>query len=72
MEIIDRPIYIDRIVSHLNKQMIIILVGQRRVGKSFILQQLQSRIKEREPEANVVYINKELYAFKTVATAEDL
>lgn len=72
MEIIDRPIYIDRIVSHLNKQMIIILVGQRRVGKSFILQQLQSRIKEREPEANVVYINKELYAFKTVATADDL
>lgn len=72
MEIIDRPIYIDRIVSHLNKQMIIILVGQRRVGKSCILQQLQSRIKEREPDANVVYINKELYAFKKVATADDL
>ena len=37
MEIIERPAYLSRIISHLGKGMIIILVGQRRVGKSYML-----------------------------------
>ncbi len=37
MEIIERPAYLSHIVSHLDKGMMIILVGQRRVGKSFML-----------------------------------
>lgn len=40
--------------------MMLFLVGQRRVGKSFLLRELHVWIKENRPDANVVYINKEL------------
>ena len=37
MEIIERPKYLNHILSLLGRDMIIILVGQRRVGKSYML-----------------------------------
>ena len=72
MEIIERPAYLSHIISHLGKGMMIILVGQRRVGKSYMLKQLQSWLLANRSAANVVYINKELHAFKDIATADDL
>ena len=72
MEIIERPAYLHHIISHLGKGMMIILVGQRRVGKSFMLKQLQSWLQANRSAANVVYVNKELHAFKDIATADDL
>lgn len=72
MEIIERPAYLEHIISHLGKGMIIILVGQRRVGKSYMLKQLQSWLQANRSTGNVVYINKELHAFKHIATADDL
>lgn len=72
MEIIERPAYLSHIISHLGKGMMIILVGQRRVGKSFMLKQLQSWLQANRSAANVVYVNKEFHAFKDIATAEDL
>lgn len=36
MEIIRRQQYIDHILSVINKGMMLVLVGQRRVGKSYI------------------------------------
>lgn len=59
MEIITRATYIDRILGFLNKGMILALTGQRRVGKSYILRDLAKRIEEADPEANIIYINKE-------------
>lgn len=72
MEIIERPAYLNHIISHLGKGMIIILVGQRRVGKSYMLRQLQAWLQSNRNGANVVYVNKELHAFKNIATADDL
>lgn len=72
MEILERRQYLDHIISHLNKGMMIILVGQRRVGKSYMLLQLQEWLKAEKPEANVVYINKEKTAFKDILNWEDL
>ena len=72
MEIIERPAYLNHIISHLGKGMMIILVGQRRVGKSYMLKLLQSWLLTNRSAANVVYINKELHAFKDIATADDL
>lgn len=40
MGIIARPAYLNHIVSLLGRGMMIILVGQRRVGKSYMLKQL--------------------------------
>lgn len=72
MEIIERPTYLKHIVSLLDKGMMIILVGQRRVGKSYMLKQLHTWLQTHKNAANVVYINKELYAFKSISTAKDL
>ncbi len=58
-----REIYIDRIKPFMRKNIVKVIVGHRRVGKSYILFQLMELILETEPQANIVYINKEELAF---------
>ncbi|MCH5240517.1 MAG: ATP-binding protein, partial [Muribaculaceae bacterium] len=72
MNLIERPNYLNRILSRLNKGMILVLIGQRRVGKSFMLRILKNRIEESRPSACVAYINKELNDFGKIKTSEDL
>lgn len=72
MEIIVRQSYLSRIISHLNRGMMIFLIGQRRVGKSFMLRQLHNWLEEHKPEASVVYINKELLSFSRLTNAQEL
>ncbi len=72
MEIIQRPIYLNKIVSLLNTGAILCLTGQRRVGKSCMLRQLENRLLINRPKANVLYINKELKDFKNIVTDDDL
>lgn len=72
MEIINRPIYLNHIVSLLDRGAMIILIGQRRVGKSYMLKQIQEWIRENIQSANVLYISKELYAFSHITNADEL
>lgn len=72
MEIITRQSYIDHIMRFLNKGVMIALTGQRRVGKSFVLRELADVIKQNDPSANVIYINKEKTKFDSIKTAVDL
>lgn len=72
MNLIDRPLYTQRIVSRLNKGMMLVLIGQRRVGKSFLLRLTKRWIEENRPEANIAYINKELNDFSKIKKAKDL
>lgn len=72
MEIIDRPIYLNHIVAHLNRGVILVLVGQRRVGKSFLLKSLSNWIKKNKPLANIAYIDKDLPAYDDIRTSKDL
>ena len=64
--------YIDRIKPFMQKSVVKVLTGQRRVGKSFLLYQLIEEILGKEPDANVIYINLEDFAFSSLQTAEDL
>ena len=66
MEFITRSAYIDSIKPFLGVGLIKVFTGQRRVGKSYLLYQLIEMIKQRDPDANVIYINKELYEFDFV------
>lgn len=59
MELINRPEYVNKITKLLNRDVMLFLVGQRRVGKSFILMLVKKWIEEHSKDANVVYINKE-------------
>ena len=72
MEIIERPLYLNLIISLLNRGMMLILVGQRRVGKSCLLKQLEAYLKNNRHKANIAYINKELHAFKNITHADEL
>lgn len=69
--IIPRPIYLDHILEVIDKGMMIILVGQRRVGKSYILLLLQQILEQRE-EANIIYINKEWGRFNEIKSSDNL
>lgn len=72
MELFPRPQYIEKIAGLINRGMMLILVGQRRVGKSKVLELFKDWLSRNRPEANVVYINKELQEFRDIVTAEHL
>jgi len=72
METINRPIYIERIKPFIGKNVIKVLTGQRRVGKSHILLQLMQGIKTSLPDANIVYISLEFEEFRTIRNDSDL
>lgn len=69
---IPRPLYLDRILPYINKSIIKVLTGQRRVGKSFILKSVQSIIKDKDPAANIIDINIEDFAFAHISDARSL
>lgn len=64
--------YIERIKPFMRKSVAKVLTGQRRVGKSFLLYQLIEEILGEEPNANIIYINLEDFAFSSLQTAQDL
>lgn len=72
MKYIVRPVYTEKIKPFIGKQIIKVLTGQRRVGKSYIMFQLIDFIKEENPSANIVYINRELEQFSHLQTSTDL
>ncbi len=67
-----RDTYINRIIPFINKDIIKVLVGQRRVGKSYILLQLMDYVKKEFKESKIIYINKELTEFSKIKTSSDL
>ena len=72
MKIIERPIYLNRIIRQLNRGMMLVLVGQRRVGKSFILKSIANWLSENKSDANVLFIDKDFDSFNFIKNAEDL
>lgn len=72
MELLPRPQYTEKIADLINRGMMLILVGQRRVGKSKVLELFKNWLNQNRPKANIVYINKEYQEFRNIATAEQL
>lgn len=70
--IIIRKKYIEKLTPYIGKQLIKVLTGQRRVGKSYVLKQLIIHIQEMDAEANIIFINKEDLSFSHITSAEDL
>ncbi|MBI9069825.1 MAG: ATP-binding protein [Salinivirgaceae bacterium] len=69
---IERAIYIERIKPFINKQLIKVLTGQRRVGKSAVLLLLIDEIKKQNKDANIIYIDKEDYGFSSITNDIEL
>lgn len=67
-----RQYYIDKISPFIGADLIKVLIGQRRVGKSYILLQLIDTIKAKDRKANIVYINKEENEYDAITNHRDL
>lgn len=71
MNTILRPQYLDQIEHSLGKDTIIILTGQRRIGKSFVLRMFRDKVRQ-DQGANVIFIDKEKHEFDDIKTYKDL
>jgi len=71
MRKIIRQNYLNKIERYLGKDTIIILTGQRRVGKSFILRLFKEKI-ENDQLNNIIYIDKEKNIFDNIHTYKEL
>lgn len=69
---ISRPVYWKKISSFVGKDIIKVIVGQRRVGKSYFLFHIMDEIKKTNKKANIIYINKELEEFSAIKTNKDV
>ena len=70
MELVSRPNYYSKVEKLLGKGILIVLTGQRRVGKSYVMKELVQR--KQNEDANVIYIDKEKTAFDFIANYKDL
>ena len=71
MEVISRSYYAEKIDSWLGSGQIIVLIGQRRVGKSYVMKDFIAR-HEHEADANIIYIDKEKRSFSFIRNCDEL
>lgn len=68
-----RDIYTDKIFEFVGNRLVKVLVGQRRVGKSYIMRQIMYGLVERGVDSqNILYINKEFNDFDFIKDYNDL
>jgi predicted AAA+ superfamily ATPase len=67
-----RDTYIERIKPFMRTPIVKVMIGHRRVGKSYILFQLIDLIKSEEKDANIIYINKEDIEFVDIFSYKEL
>jgi predicted AAA+ superfamily ATPase len=71
MNILVRQRYVEKIEKYLGKDYIIVLTGQRRVGKSYTLKMIRD-LKAKDKSNNVIYIDKEKSDFDEIKTYSNL
>ena len=67
-----RETYLNRIKPFMEKGLIKVITGQRRVGKSYLLFQIMELILLKNPKAKILYINKEDLAFASITNEKEL
>ena len=70
MELISRPNYYSKVEKLLGTGILIVLTGQRRVGKSYVMKELVQR--KQQEDACVIYVDKEKTAFDFIENYKDL
>ncbi|NOY49895.1 MAG: ATP-binding protein [Chlorobi bacterium] len=69
---IKRQNYLEKALAFLDKNLIKVITGQRRTGKTYIMLQLMDEILKINSEAQIIFIDKELMEFDFIKTAQDL
>ncbi len=67
-----RQYYLQKIAPFIGKDLIKVITGQRRTGKSYFLRQMAEELKKKSPEKLQIYIDKERLEFDFIKTYEDL
>ena len=70
-DVVTREYYAKKLDAWFGKHQIIVLTGQRRVGKSFVLRDFINRYGA-DDNANIIYVNKEKKEFDGIRTYSDL
>jgi len=63
---LNRENYLQRIAVWIDKPVIKVIIGQRRVGKSMFVFQIMEHIRKTKPKANLIYINTENEEFQHI------
>ena len=71
MGVLLRQKYIEKIEKYLGKDCVIVLTGQRRVGKSYTLKMLRE-LKSKDDGNNIIFVDKEKREFDDIKTYQDL
>jgi len=69
---IPRPEYINKAIKYIDKNLIKVFTGQRRTGKSYLLQQVKDYIEREYENSNCINIDLERMQFSSLRTATDL
>ena len=73
LALIQRDEYLNFIENYIDKPIVKVLVGMRRVGKSAIIKLLINKLlKKNIPASNILYINKESLEFDEIKNYKDL
>ena len=67
-----RNTYLKKVEPYIGKEIIKALTGQRRVGKTILLKQIQHLGPQLDKKSNTIYVNKEQHEFKQIKNADDL
>ena len=65
-KMLERENYLQRLAVWIDKPVIKVIIGQRRVGKSMFMLQIMEHIRQANPEANCIYINTENEEFQHI------
>ena len=73
MELVDRPLYLDRIEPFIDAPVVKVLTGLRRSGKSRLLELVTQRLRERGiPDERIVHLNFDSLEWASIASAQAL
>lgn len=68
-----REIYLQKIDKYLNSNLVKVVIGQRRTGKSYLLRQvIKKLLKKGVDKKNIFYLNKEMVDFDEIQNYKDL
>lgn len=71
-DLIIRKRYVDKILPFINTDLIKVFIGQRRVGKSYLLKTIIKHIRTKDSSANIIYVDKELNDFDFITDHKSL
>ena len=71
-KLIVRHNYLKKVIPFINTDLIKVFIGQRRVGKSYLLKTIINYIQEENKQANIIYIDKELSDFDSITNYKEL